>query len=56
MVDEPHLAPTPRLVVLPVAAQDDLVTLQELWPDARTEMVSSRVPSKSFYLIVRASR
>jgi len=56
VVDEPHLAPTPRLVVLPVAAQDDLVTLQELWPDARTEMVSSRVPSKSFYLIVRASR
>ena len=55
LADEPRLGPTPRLVVLPMAAQDDLVTLQKLWPDARTEMVSSPVPSKSFYLIIRAS-
>lgn len=53
LVNSPRFDPVPRLVVLPMAAKNDLVTLQELWPSARIEMVSSRTPSKSFYLIIR---
>jgi hypothetical protein len=56
LVNDAGLDPAPRLVVLPLAADDDLATLQASWPDARTVMVSSRIPAKSFYLIIRTTR
>lgn len=42
-----------RLVVLPMEATAHLSTIQTLWPGARVELVSSRVPSKSFYVVIR---
>ncbi|HEX8026887.1 MAG TPA: phospholipid carrier-dependent glycosyltransferase [Vicinamibacterales bacterium] len=56
LVDDVSREPAPRLVVLPEVARDDLLKLQQLWPDAVTELVSSRVPTKSFYLVIRAPR